>query len=289
MKADSSITQDIAALYDHLSRFMVWQNYFWFCQRATSLTIHKTLNIPPELRKLYDKKNQGEYINDVVFQIASPGDNPTVLDAGCGFGSTIFRWYTKQPGKYDGYSLSAFQLEKARQEAARRGISLHCRFFLKSYDDPIEEKYQFIIAVESLIHANDLQQAVTNLVQALLPEGRLIIVDDMAETDLGSDDPDLLLLKKCWSLNQLQTRQQYAAVLKTNQLKLTDQRDFSEQVRVSTAKKLKQKKAILRFLFKMIPFNNIQFIINAYLGGFALEELYRRKKVRYMMLVGQKE
>jgi len=289
MKADSSITQNIAALYDHLSRFMVWQNYFRFQQRATSLPIHKTLQIPPELRKLYDRKNQGEYINDVVFQTVLPGDNPTVLDAGCGFGSTIFRWYNNKPGKYDGYSLSAFQVKNAQQEAARRGISSHCRFFLKSYDDPIEEKYQFIITIESLIHANDLQRAVTNLVQALLPGGKLIIVDEMAESALGSDDPDLQLLRKCWSIDQLRTLQQYLAVLSTNQLKLTDQKNFTEQVRVSSEKKLKRKKALLRFLIKVTPFDSLHYIINAYLGGFALEELYRRKKVNYMLLVGQKE
>ncbi|OGB67128.1 MAG: hypothetical protein A2Y94_13140 [Caldithrix sp. RBG_13_44_9] len=288
MNADSSTNKSVATLYDQLSRFMVWQNYFQFCRRITSLTIHKTLHIPPGIKNLYDKKNQGEYINDVVLQSALPGDYPIVLDAGCGFGSTIFRWYSKKPGKYVGYSLSPFQVDKARREAARRGISSHCQFFLKSYDDPIAEKYQYIIAIESLIHANDLQQAVTNLVQALLPGGKLIIVDDMAETDLESDDPDLVLLKKSWSLNRLRIQKQYSAAFKTNHLKLTEQRDFTGQVRVSREKKLKRKKAILQFLLKVMPFNDIRFIVDAYLGGFALEELYRRKKVNYILMVGQK-
>jgi SAM-dependent methyltransferase len=268
---------------------MIWQNYIRFRRLITTPTIHKTLNIPPEVRELYDKQQPGEYMNDVVFQTASPGDNPVVLDAGCGFGSTIFRWYSKSPGKYTGYSLSSFQVKKARQEAARRRISEHCQFFLKSYNDPIEEKYQFIIAIESLIHANDLQRAISNLGQALQPGGKLIIVDDMAETDPEWHDPDLDLLKKCWSLSQFRTQQQYLDIFKINQLKLTDQKDFTAQVRVSTAEKLKCKKASLKSLYKILPIKNVRFIINAYLGGFALEELYRRNKVKYILLAGQKE
>ena len=289
MKADSARDRDIAALYDQLSRFMIWQNYIRFRRLITTPTIHKTLNIPPEVRELYDKQQPGEYMNDVVFQTASPGADPVVLDAGCGFGSTIFRWYSRRPGRYTGYSLSPFQVKKARQEAARRNISEQCQFFLKSYNDPIEGKYQFIIAIESLIHAVDLQRAIGNLGQALRTGGKLIIVDDMAETVPELADPDLDLLKKCWSLSQFPTQQQYLDILKINQLKLTVLKDFTAQVRVSTAEKLHHKKALLELLSKILPFKNIQFIFRAYLGGIALEELYRRKKVKYILLAGQKD
>jgi SAM-dependent methyltransferase len=289
MNADFPASQNIAALYDQLSRFIVWMNFLKFRGRIASLTIHKTLHIPPNSQKLYDKNNQAEYLNDVVFQKALPGDHPTVLDAGCGFGGTIFRWYSQKPGKYTGFSLSPYQLNIARQQAEKRRISSQCQFLLKNYEEPIDYKYQIIIAIESLVHASNLERAITNLMQALLPGGKLIVVDDMLVEDMELGDPDLILLKRCWSLSQLGTQEQYSLIFKANRLKLIDQKDYTGQVRITAENKLNRKKAVLQWLLKVIPCKDFRFIVNAYLGGFALEELYRRKKVKYILMIGQKE
>lgn len=280
--------QSLSKLYNQLSRFMVWKNFFTRGTRFASLTMHKTLQIPPEKQSLYNQKNQSEYINDLAFESVLLAENFVVLDAGCGFGGTIFRWYSRRPGHYVGFSLSPYQIRIARNQAVKRGISSYCHFFVKNYEDPLTENYHVILSIESLIHASDLCRAMENLTAALVPGGQMIIIEDMAADDLQSDDSDLLLLKKAWRLNQFPRRSDYLALFQKNGLQVVKESDLTEWVKIGQEQGLKSRKRKLQLLQRILPFQNVSLLVNAFMGGLALEELYRRHHARYILLVGQK-
>lgn len=281
--------QFLSKLYDQLSRFIVWKNFLTQGSRFASLTMHKTLQIPPEKQSLYDQKSQSEYVNDLAVEAISLAKYINVLDAGCGFGGTIFRCSSRRPGHYVGFSLSPYQIKIARHQAKKRGISSHCHFFVKNYEDPITERYHVILAIESLIHARNLSRAMENLTASLVPDGQLIIIEDMAAEDLPSDDSNLLLLKKSWLLNQFPRQTDYLAHFQRNEMQLVKKIDLTEWVKVGQEHKVKSRKRKLQFLQRILPFQNINLLINAFIGGLALEELYRCHKARYMLLVGQKK
>ncbi len=280
--------QSLSKLYDQLSRFIVWKNLLTHGTRFASLTMHKTLQIPREKQRLYDQKNQSEYINDLAFESVALAENFVVLDAGCGFGGTIFRWYSRRPGHYVGFSLSPYQIRIARYQAVKRGISSHCHFFVKNYEEPITENYHVILSIESLIHAGDLSRSMENLTAGLVPDGQMIIIEDMATDDLQSNDSDLLLLKKAWLINQFPRRTDYLALFQKNGLQLVKESDLTEWVKVGQEQELKNRKRKLQLLQRILPFQNVNLLVNAFMGGIALEELYRRHQARYILLVGQK-
>lgn len=280
--------QSLSKLYDQLSRFMVWKNFLTCGTRFASLTMHKTLQIPPEKQSMYDRKNQSEYINDLAFESVLFAENFVVLDVGCGFGGTIFRWYFRRPGHYVGFSLSPYQIKIARYQALKRGISSHCRFFIKNYEDTITENYHVILSIESLIHAGNLCRAMENLSAALVPNGQMIIIEDMAAEDLQSDDSDLLLLKKAWLLNQFPRQTDYLALFQKNGLHLLKESDLTKWVKVGQEQELKNRIRKLQLLQRILPFQNVNLLVNAFIGGIALEELYRRHQARYKLLVAQK-
>jgi len=138
----------IAELYDDLSKGTLVQNLLKYGNRFASLNAHKRLKIPAGQRVKYRKYEDAAYLNDLLLNIVELPARPYILDAGCGFGGMIFHWFEKTGGHYDGYTISRVQQRVAEKAAEKRGLSEVCRFYLRDYNDPIEEKYDAILAVE---------------------------------------------------------------------------------------------------------------------------------------------
>ena len=84
--------------------------------------MHKTLAAPDD-----DSKAAGlSYVNERLLHLVAPRADDRILDAGCGFGGTIFHWQARAGGTYDGLTLSRVQLDAARREAQRRALGDVC-------------------------------------------------------------------------------------------------------------------------------------------------------------------
>ena len=94
--------RQVTGLYDWLSRFNLLSNRVMFGSTTADLTMHKTLRIPDECIEKYRGANQRLYIVDLALEAANLPHHPEVLDAGCGFGGTVFRWQERVGGTYDG-------------------------------------------------------------------------------------------------------------------------------------------------------------------------------------------
>jgi SAM-dependent methyltransferase len=210
---------------------------------------------------------------------------PRVLDAGCGLGGTIFRWHASIGGTYDGITLSAEQRRRAEAEAARRNAPA-CRFHLRSYQDPIASPYDAVIAIESLAHSSDPAAAVANLANALVPDGLLFIVDDMPE---DSAAPGLLRgFKAGWRCPVLADDHAYRAAVATNGLHLVHEDDLTPRLRPRSLAWLRVLIALFGTARAIAPTRSARDVLDAFLGGFYLEALYRTNGMRYRLIVARK-
>src|SRR5918995_5146884 len=92
----------VGELYDWLSRYTRLRNALRLRERDGSLTMHKALRLPADESRAYPARFAALYIDDAALAAAALPPHPRVLDAGCGFGGTIFRWHQRVGGQYDG-------------------------------------------------------------------------------------------------------------------------------------------------------------------------------------------
>jgi len=283
--------ETIPDYYDWLSRYVQLANWLSYGDRFASFTMHKTLAVPPEADRKVQGRSAGlEYVNDRLLKAAQLPPTPRVLDAGCGFGGTIFHWHDQVGGAYDGLTLSRVQLQVARREARRRGIDGACRFHLRSYDAPVAESYDAVTAIESMIHAPDLDRTIPNLAESLRPGGLMLILDDMAEAEIDVEAPsEARLLSEHWGCNPYHTQEDYRRALSLARLSLIHEEDFTQQVQPRDAATLDKLEGIYERLYKAIPLTSVRTVLSAYLGGLALERLYLKEKVSYRLFIARKE
>ena len=287
--ADSTgYRERLSSLYDWLSRFNLLTNMAMFGAATADLTMHKTLQVPSDAAASYSGAGQRLWINDLALDAARLGPEPHVLDAGCGFGGTIFRWHDKVGGGYDGLTLSKVQHRLATRQARRRGLAGKCRFHLRSYDDPILDHYDAIVAIEALVHSPAFPKTIRSLSRALRPGGKLVVAEDIPLPG-AEGDPDLKKIQKYWGLARIPTEDTYHAAIDANGLSVRHDTDYSEGFRTASPEKLAKLETRYLRLYDLIPMDGPRFVLAAFLGGLALERLYQKRLVRYRLLVLQRE
>jgi SAM-dependent methyltransferase len=278
--------ETIPEYYDWLSRYVQVANWLAYRDRFAGFTMHKTLTAPSG----GGAATGLSYVNDHLFDVAAPhlGPGARVLDAGCGFGGTVFHWHARAGGRYDGLTLSRVQLDVATREARRRGVSGDCRFHLRSYDAPIDGEHDVVVAIESLIHSPDLVATVKNLASTLRPGGALLILDDMAEVPLDAARPhEAALLRNHWGCDPYSTYAGYRLAVESAGLTVTHDEDLSPLMQPRPPRELDGAERRYAALHRWLPVGGARTIASAYLGGIALERLHRSGHVHYRLLVGR--
>jgi 2-polyprenyl-3-methyl-5-hydroxy-6-metoxy-1,4-benzoquinol methylase len=285
------ITNDtVPVLYDWLSRYVQLANWLSYRDRFASFTMHKTLSVQAATGGPTNRTAGLDYVNERLLKAVQLPAAPRVLDAGCGFGGTIFHWHDRIGGVYDGLTLSRVQLRVARREARRRGTEQACRFHLKSYDAPINERYDAVVAIESLVHAPDINQTIANLAGGLRPGGLMLMLEDMAKVDLEQEAPtDAGLLRVHWGCSPYPTQENYREALERARLRVIHEEDLTPHVRYRSADILDRQEAKYSRLYKWIRLTPVRTVLSAYLGGVGLERLYLKGKMSYQLIVARKE
>lgn len=275
--------------YDWLSRYVQLTNWLAYRDRFASFTMHKRLGIEPAEHAGVRRTAGVEYVNDRVLGVADLPPAPRVLDAGCGFGGTIFHWQSRIGGRYEGITLSSVQLAVAQREARQRGIADVCRFRVQSYDEPLGSGFDAVVAIESLIHSPDLHRTLANLSAALRPSGVLLLLDDMAMCDLDRHRPaEAHLLRRHWGCARYWTYDDYRNALHRTGLSLIHEEDLSALIRPRHEEILDCLERTYSLLHERIPLRPARTVISAYLGGIALERLHASGNVHYRLLVASK-
>lgn len=276
----------VHAMYESLSRYAQFANWRAHGTRYGDCTLHKGLDVPAGGASPHAATR---LVNDLLLEHAGFDPSPRVLDAGCGFGGTVFHLHEQLGGRYDGYTLSRVQRQAADREARRRGVDGDCRFHLRNYDDPIEERYDAVVAVEALAHAPDLRHTLARLGGALRPGGRLVVAEDMVVGDIDAHHGDeARLLRRHWGCARFPRVEDYETHLAGAGLDIRHRVDLTARVRHRPVAHLDTLARRYRALFRAIPLAPVRGVISAFLGGVALEKLYARGEARYRLLVATK-
>jgi SAM-dependent methyltransferase len=214
---------------------------------------------------------------------------PRVLDAGCGPGGSIFHLHAKFGGSYCGITLSGAQRDRASREAARRGLSGSCRFYVRDYDaaldDLLPDGADLIVAIESLAHSADPARSATHLARVLRPGGRLVIVDDMPAAGLALDDPEFADFRRGWLCPVVADAPTLAAALEAAGLTMRLDEDLTVAMPRRDAGALRRRQYAIRMALALLGATPARVLLGSLRGGLALEGLYRRQMMEYRMLV----
>ena len=276
----------VHTMYEALSWYLQLANWRARGNRSWDFTLHKTLAVDATDSS---PAAGARFVNELLQEHAGLRREPHVLDAGCGFGGTIFFLQERLGGTYDGFTMSRVQRRIARKEALRRGIDGACRIHLRNFDDPIEEQYDAVVAIESLEHAPDLRHTLGRLAGALKPGGVLMVVEDMVMGDIDVSHPEeAQLLRRHWGCLRFPRVDDYETLLPEAGLDIGHRVDLTSRVRHRRVAELDVIARRYAALFRRIPIAPVRGLISAYLGGVALEKLYASNEARYRLLIATK-
>lgn len=275
---------DLADYYDELCRWTAIDRDFQVYSGLGAHTIHRFLI--DEATAEFSPATIYKFIDPHVAAIGSPRG----LDAGCGYGGTIFHCIEAHGGLWEGITISQEQVGYARSIATARGVDGMASFHLSSYDATLPGRYNVIIAIESLIHSSSPAATIANLVAALDPRGRLIVVDDMPLNPVPKDERDLFNdFKASWRCPVAPSADEWMALAELCQLKCISNIDLSHLMRPRTEPELDAALADLRSQRPDKIKRGFGRLSDAEIGGLHLERLLRRRTIRYVMLVFEKQ
>ncbi|MBM3527474.1 MAG: methyltransferase domain-containing protein [Alphaproteobacteria bacterium] len=275
---------DVAAYYDELHRWTAKDKGFQVFSGFENDTIH---------RFLIDEAT-GAFSPDTIYKFIDPHIKavgaPRGLDAGCGYGGTVFRCLKVHGGRWTGITISQEQVDYARGIAKARGVARGvgpaAEFYLLSYDAPLPGRYNVMVAIESLIHSADPAKTIANLASALEPGGRLVVVDDMPLDDVPERDRALLGdFKRAWRCPITPSASGWIAVAQRAGLRLMERIDLSHLMKPRAEADLDAALADLSSQRAGKTEQGFGRLSDAEIGGLHLERLLGRGTVRYVMLV----
>jgi SAM-dependent methyltransferase len=222
-------------------------------------------------------------VHDLIVEALPRLDRPRILDAGCGLGGTMLDLAARLDGTSVGLTLSDSQRARATRAAAARGMSGRVDARVQSYDTPPEGPFDLILAIESLAHSADPAKSLAALAHVLAPGGLLVIVDDMPEPQaVGSSD--LQTFKSGWHAPVVWRHADYVSAFAHLSLSMVADRDLTGESSVRTVPQIARMERLNRLLHAVAP-HRWRVVLDSYLGGLALERLYRRGWMRYRLLV----
>ena len=214
---------------------------------------------------------------------------PRVLDAGCGYGATMLDLAPKLGGDWTGLTLSPVQAARGMAEIAGRGLAERVRIAVRSYDAPVEGRFDLAYGIESLIHSADPARTIANLAASLAPGGHLVIVDDMPEERLPAEAAARLeRFRRFWRCPVAPTRAGWIAACRAAGLEPVAERDLNPLLQVRGMEELAPRLVTLERRARIPRLLGLGLRREAEIGGLLLETLQTEGFVRYRILAARK-
>lgn len=264
-------TKEVTSIYDSLFSFERKQ------KGEDSYPIHKKLSFDD------GTKDITEWINRNIDISA----DAHILDAGCGTGFTLLELCKDNQRTGIGISLSEKEVESARLSSQKNKVSEKCQFKVHDYGKSLDEKFDAIIAIESLKHAPDLKSTLSNLAGLLKEKGKIIIVEDnyiegKVKAHLGKT-----FMKK-WSVQELYTLSFYEHQMNSLGLKKSFIQDFSSLLPKRNNMRNKVMISIIGFVSKILPQGEKKELMNILHGGLIMDHFYETGAFEYQLMVFEK-
>lgn len=223
-------------------------------------------------------------VNEGIFEFLRPrlpvDRVPRVLDAGCGWGGTLFYLAERMALNGVGMTLCPIQRDRAAMIAQHQGREsldfIEGDFCAGVPGDP----YDAIIAVESIAHTTNYARSLALLAAHLAPGGALVVVDDFLSGSAPPDPALLALFQAGWIVEAVETVEGVNAALALDGLALHPVTDYSPRV---FRRPPETCTALLDGITPEALTATADDRARARLGGVALEQLYNRGEMRYLM------
>ena len=267
--ATGPVPSAVARYYDGLTRYTSMAARLRLGS-AEPLTMHRRLIAA-------DGLPSGGRLHDLLFaEIGDPAGR-TLLDAGCGVGGTLIAWAEKG-GRGVGLTLSSVQCGRAAAAARSRGLEARCRVHCASYDSDLHallagDRFDAVIAIESLVHSRDPARTVANLAAMVAPGGRLAVVDDMPRAELPADDPDLRAFQRYWHAPGALPAAMLRTAIESTGLRVAADRDLTAEIERRPSARIERLARLNRIARWIIPFESARRVVDAHYGGLVLERL----------------
>lgn len=254
----------VKELYDQLStlesRFLKKESY----------PIHK---------KLIFKNEDYKDLNDWLIDRLILTEDACVLDAGCGTGRTLFKIADKKSIIGLGISLSSVEIDLAKSYRLKNNY-LQINFSTSSFDENLRQKFDLIIAIESIKHSINYKKTIRNLASHLKPGGEFWIIEDVRNValDLISDTKNFM---DWWDVPYLFDKADIEESAINAGLQVKETYDLTSKMNQSSLKKAKGRirvwNILRRFMFGKKAQNNTR----TFLAGFILDQWYLENQMDY--------
>jgi len=239
--------------------------------KPTTYPIHKRLNLDADFNDLYDW----------IFANIDLPQEGKILDAGCGVGYGSFYLSDRTNCSALGISLSEKEVALANAISKEKGLEDRVKFKVQSFDEPLSDKYDLIIAVESLKHTMNLETSLKNLQNSLTLKGKIIIVEDFFT---GKKEGSLTnTLAKDWVLKEIFSVENYTEYCPSSNYKSTlhDLNPFMVEKNIFS---LWSRYILLSFLTSVGAIFGKGKFWKIMRGGLALDILYAQNEMAYQVL-----
>jgi len=283
------MTDIVASQYDSLARLTIWLSQFRGGRDIDSLCMHKRL-LPPAAGRTAMRPGPGQAaLNDFIARRVAAHQPASVLDLGCGFGSTIAALARRHRASYLGIANSSLSLNVGRSLLPEDYAGSRIRLANADLSAPDDLGcFDMILAVESLAYAEDLEATVTRVNRALNPGGVFLVVDDWLVSAAHGNDPDAQAICRLWGRHALFDWPTSAQVFDRQGFAVVEDLDLTDQVPASHRVPTGVRKRLLAACAGALPGISAKTACNAFLGGWHLENLYWRALATYRFTVLRK-
>ncbi len=241
------------------------------------------------IHKKLQFKNSATYknytdVSDWIIEHISLAKTATILDAGCGVGYVLLKLCKAYGCNGIGISLSPHEIQAAQTNAIQQQLQNTCNFRVQNFDDLESETFDLIIAIESIKHAQNVEDTLLVFQQHLKPNGQLIVVEDFlnpaykqhALTNAFSD---------AWNVPNVYTEYEFEQYAKQAQLTVVKSIALSNLIIKKNTFVTRLKLWIVQVCRQFVKNRNKQTQLNIYMGALIMDYFYANNIFKYQLKV----
>ena len=269
---------------------------FLFFKRDSTKSIHQPLWKEPT----FTKEEAYAYANQLILEAIqqSTARTPlTIIDLGCGVGSSIFYLQKQVPtATYYGITISEAQIAIAQKQAKQLLLQDTVQFLTADFTNlPTEiPPINIAFSIEAFAHAADAEKYIEQISQKLKKGGKLILIDDFLNDTINLKQLDEKAKKALqdfqygWLVNSLKTKKELTAMATKYGLRLIHETDLTPYMRNGTLKHkwIRFLVATFRWVYHLSPWQSYYF--RSWIGGQAKQYCLKNQLIRYKKMVFEK-